>query len=135
MPVSPSAGDDPPLKPLAIAYGIRKQGWDQLAGVSAAIQRELPVTAWDDLPANLSGRAIVTPLAKNNAISQVIGTMVVNIDPESFALFQPGLLLEDRLRSSIEGMVEAAAFREGGAAAFVDIVLDNMSSHLAGDDD
>jgi len=30
--------------------------------------------------------------------------------------------------------VKAAAFREGGASVFVDIVLDNMRSHLASGD-
>jgi hypothetical protein len=45
----PTGSHDPPLKQLAIAYGVRKKGRDQLSGVSAAIQGELPATAWDDM--------------------------------------------------------------------------------------
>jgi hypothetical protein len=64
----------------------------------------------------------------------VIGTMVMNIDGESFESFKRGLPLDGRLRSSIDRMAAAAAFREGGAPEFVDIVLDNMRSHLSSDD-
>ena len=134
MPDKTAAGDDPPLKQLAMAYGVRKKGWDQLAGVSAAIQHELPAKAWDELPEDLSRRRIVTRLVKDNAVSQVIGTMVVNIDRESFAAFRRGVPLDGELRDMIDTMVKAAAFREGGASEFVDTVLDNMRSHLASGD-
>jgi hypothetical protein len=134
MPDIPTGSDDPPLKQLAIAYGVRKKGWDQLSAVSAAIQGELPATAWDDMSENLTGRRIVTKLAKNNAVSQVIGTMIMNIDGEGFESFKRGLPLDGRLRSSIDRMAAAAAFRERGAPEFVDIVLGNMRSHLSSDD-
>jgi hypothetical protein len=106
-------------------------GSDRLAGVSASIERDLPATGWDD-PEHLSGPPIGTRLAKENVVRQVVGTLVMNIDLESLASFKQGLPLDDRLRSSIEGMVEAAAFRDGGAPEFVDIVLDNMRGHLSG---
>jgi hypothetical protein len=134
MPVSSTAGEDPPLKQLAMAYGIRKRGWDQLSEVSAAIQRELPDAAWEAMPEHLRGRRVVTRLVKDQAVGQVIGTMVMNIDGGEFASFKRGLPLDGRLRSSIEGMVEAVAFREGGASEFVDIVLENMRSHLSSSD-
>ena len=102
MPDKTAAGDDPPLKQLAMAYGVRKKGWDQLAGVSAAIQHELPAKAWDELPEDLSRRRIVTRLVKDNAVSQVIGTMVVNIDRESFAAFRRGVPLDGELRDMID---------------------------------
>jgi hypothetical protein len=131
MRVSPTAGDEPPLKQLAVAYGVRKKGWDQLAEVSAAIVRELPDGTWDDLPEDLSGRRIVSRLVKESAVSQVIGTMVVNIDRESFDAFRRGLPLDGELRLMIDQMVKAAAFRQRGAAEFVDIVLDDVRNHLS----
>ena len=58
----------------------------------------------------------------------------MNIDGQSFAAFRRGLPLDDELRDMIDSMVKAAAFREGGASEFVDLVLDNMRSHLASGD-
>jgi hypothetical protein len=134
MSDSPATGDEPPLRQIALAYGVRKKGWDQLKGVATAIQSELQATAWAELPEDLSGRRGVTRLVKDNAISQVIGTMVVNIDREGFAAFRRGQPLDGELRTMIDSMVEAAAFREGGAAEFVDLVLDNIKSHLVSGD-
>jgi hypothetical protein len=113
---------------VAAVYGVRKKGWDALSGVAAVIQRNLPKDAWDRLPDTHRRFRHLFRNVRQSAVSYVLHPLVM--DPDSFESLKDGGPIATDVRETMDVMVAAAGFPDGGTQEFVDMVLADIADHF-----